>query len=572
MPHDDFLTAVAISVIAATALAFIARFLRLPLLIAYIIAGVVVGPKIGFGWVHGEEQIHSIAELGLILLLFIIGLEIDLKKLFKAGKAVALTGLLQVPLAFGFMWLVLSALGFSNTGGKFDLIYLAFGLAISSTMIVVKALYEKHELDTTAGRITLGVLVFQDIWAIIFLAVQPNMQNPEILLLLASFGKGIALVGLCLLLSKYVLPLLFKSIAKMPEFMLVASLAWCFLVASLASLAGLSKEMGALIAGISISTFPYNLDVVAKVINIRDFFIMLFLVALGMSIPIPTGETIGYAAIFTLLVVISRGISVFPVLQSLGRGSRVAMVTSLNLSQVSEFSLVALSIGVTFNHIAETTVSSVVFALVFTAVLSTFVIRYSHTMFKFSNRFLEKIGIRDITTEDSDGHDSEKTVFILGFFKYASSLVYELEKSQNTLKNVIRIIDYNPVTIQHLRDIGFDAQYGDISHIETLHHLGIEEAKVVISTVPDSLLKGTTNLNILKSVRQHAPNAKTIMISEDVAESVQLYNEGADYVVLPRLNIAQQLQEKIEDAFSWSLPGTETEECQELLERKEILP
>ncbi len=571
MHHDELLPAIAISVIAATALGFIAKAVRLPLLIAYILAGIVVGPKVGFGWVQSEAQIQSISEIGLILLLFIIGLEIDLKKLFRAGKAVSVTGLLQAPICFVIAWGVLWLAGFENHNGKYELVYLSFGLAISSTMIVVKALYEKHELDTLAGRITLGVLVFQDIWAIIFLAIQPNLLNPELLSLLGSFAKGVGLVVFCLLLNKFVLPQLFNTIAKLPEFMLIVSLAWCFLVASLATLAGLSKEMGALIAGLSLSTFPYNLDVIAKVINIRDFFIMLFLVALGMQIPMPTWTVVSVALGLSMLVVASRFLSVWPLLTALQQGRRVGIICSINLSQISEFALVVGSIGLAYEHIEAETVSYIVFTLVFTAVLSTYLIASSHEIFLKLNQWLTAAGLKESVEQEGSRKDEEKTVFILGFFKFASSLIYEIEQQQNPLKSHIRIIDFNPTVIQALRQKGYDAQYGDIAHIETLHHLGIDNAQVVISTVPDSLLKGTSNMNLLKAVQQHAPKAKVIVISEDIAYAVRLYNAGADYVLIPRLRVAQQLLEVIEKSFDWTQPGSSTESYKELQARKEIL-
>lgn len=571
MHHNELLPAIAISVLAATAMGLLAHLARLPLLIAYILAGVVIGPKIGFGWVRSEAEIQSISEIGLILLLFIIGLEIDLKKLIKAGKAVTITGLLQAPLSFAIAWGMLALMGFANRDGQYELLYLAFSLAISSTMIVVKALYEKHELDTLAGRITLGVLVFQDIWAIVFLALQPNLTNPELWSLLDSFAKGAGLILFCLLLSRYVLPRLFDTIAKLPEFMLVVSLAWCFLVASLATLAGLSKEMGALIAGLSLSTFPYNLDVAAKVINIRDFFIMLFLVALGMQIPMPTAEVVGVAIVLSALVFLTRVLTVWPILVWLRQGRRVGVVSAINLSQISEFALVAGAVGLGYQHIKAETISYIVFTLVFTAVLSTYLIAASYDIFLWLNRALGAIGLVERIGEEEQIAQTRKTVFILGFFKFASSLLYEIEAQQHFLKSQIRIIDFNPAVIQALREKGYDAQYGDIAHLETLHHLGIEQAEVVVCTIPDALLKGTTNLNLLKAIQQHAPAAKTIVISEDIGYAVQLYEAGADYVLVPRLRVAQQLLEILEKSFNWTKPGTETISYKELQVRKEVL-
>ncbi|MBI4640857.1 MAG: cation:proton antiporter, partial [Candidatus Tectomicrobia bacterium] len=236
------ISSIGTSILAATVMAFLGNVARQPLLLAYIAAGVLIGPKMGLGLVASEEDIEIIAEIGLILLLFIIGLEMDVKKLKESGKSLILSGIFQfilcVIMGIGFFIL----LGYSVGGGKYDLLYLAVCCALSSTAIVVKLLYEKFELDTLAGRITLGILVFQDIWAIVVLGIQPNLANPDIVQILWSFGKGGILVAIGLLLSKYLLPALFKSIAKLPELVLVSSLGWCILIAGIAGYFGLSLE------------------------------------------------------------------------------------------------------------------------------------------------------------------------------------------------------------------------------------------------------------------------------------------------------------------------------------------
>ena len=571
MHESHLLLAIGLSVISATILAYIAKFIKQPLIIAYIVAGIIIGPRIGFGWIADEGEIELISEIGLILLLFIIGLEIDLKKLAKAGKSVILTGILQVPISFAIGWFVLWLIGFTNADGQYSLLYLAFAIAISSTMIVVKLLYDKSELDTLPGRITLGVLVFQDIWAIIFLAVQPNLLDPQISILLGSFGKGVGLVILCLLMSKYVLPKFFYSIAKLPELILVASLAWCFLVCGLAQYAGLSKEMGALIAGVSISTFPYNLDVIAKVINIRDFFITLFFVALGMKIPVPTTNILVMAFAISFILMLTRFLSIYPILKSLKLGNRIALLPTINLSQISEFSLVICALGLSYGHISHDIVSFIVFTLVITATLSTYMIQGSHSIYVFLRSVLDKIGLKDDVESVEESQVEEKSVFILGFFKNASSIVYEIEKTQSKLKDQIRIIDFNPEVLGKLKEKGFDAQYGDISHLETLHHLGIHHAKVVVSTIPDSILRGTSNMNILRAVKQHAPEAKVIVTSEDIGNSLELYQAGAAYVIVPRLMVSTLLVPLLEKASLWNKPGTETPNYRGVKERTEIL-
>src|ERR1700674_4300272 len=282
----DLLSSIGICVSAAALLAVVGWRLRQPLILAYLLTGVVIGPH-ALKWVPNQESISTVAEIGLILLLFVIGLEIDLKKLASAGAPVLLTGALQVPICIALGWGFFFLIGERNMKGDYSLLYLAACMSLSSTLVVVKLLYDKYELDTLPGRITLGVLVIQDLWAVGMLAVQPNLANPDLLPLAFSLWKGALLVVGGLAISKYILPYLFRAVAKAPELVLVSALAWCFFLAGIAQSIGLSREMGALIAGVSLSTFPYNLDVMAKAVSIRDFFVTLFFVALGMQIPVP---------------------------------------------------------------------------------------------------------------------------------------------------------------------------------------------------------------------------------------------------------------------------------------------
>ena len=270
-------------ILFAWGLGLLAHFFRQPLILAYLIAGFVIGP-FGMGWVKSQESISVISELGLIFMLFMIGLEIDLKKIVRAGRVIlfAAGGQLVGACLLGIVF-------FMGIGlGGFDALYLTIACALSSTVIIVKVLYEKRELDTLPGRITLGVLVLQDIFAILFLAVQPSLANLQVSVILLSVGRVGVLVATALVLSRYVLPKLFHQIARRPELILLGALAWCFLIGEIAERLHLSREMGSLVAGVSLSTFPYALDVTAKVTTLRDFFITLFFVALGMTIPIPS--------------------------------------------------------------------------------------------------------------------------------------------------------------------------------------------------------------------------------------------------------------------------------------------
>jgi Kef-type K+ transport system membrane component KefB len=254
-PHQDILTAISVGIVAAAAFALIARNMRQPLILGYILAGAALGGNVGVGLVTDESSIELISEMGLIFLLFIIGLEINVPALAQAGRTILISGLLQFPLCVALAWWALGGL-VAEGGGRFDRLYLAVAVSLSSTLIVVKLLFDKFEMSTLAGRITLGVLVFQDLWAIAFLALQPSLQSLRPGPLLGSLAAGAALVILAGLLSRFVLPRLFRSVARSYELLLVTAVAWCFLVSGAAGALGLSREMGALIAGMVIAAFP----------------------------------------------------------------------------------------------------------------------------------------------------------------------------------------------------------------------------------------------------------------------------------------------------------------------------
>ncbi len=579
----DLLNNIGLCVIVAAALAFVANKLKQPALLAYLLAGVLIGPEIGFRLITDPEIIEVISEIGLVLLLFIIGLEMDLKKLRASGKPVIATGLSQFLLcaALGIPFFLL--LGFRHgdpnaLGGEFGLFYMSAAAAISSTMIVVKLLYDKFELDTLPGRITLGILVFQDIWAIIVLALQPNLQNPQITPLAASFGKGILLVAASLLVSRYVLPRLFRSVAKIPELVLILALAWCFLVCAAASYSGLSREMGALIAGVALSTFPYSLDVIAKVISIRDFFVTLFFVALGMKIPMPTASLLGLAALTSLFLIASRFLSITPVLYFMRYGHRVSLIPAINLSQISEFSLVVASLGLAFGHINSQTVSLIIFVFVITSTTSTYMISYNHQIAAWLSRGLSTLRIRDIDSGVAESAPpSPKPIVFLGFFSEASAIIHEFELNGNAgnerhkLLDEILVIDFNPVVYSELQRRGIECIYGDVAHMETLHHANIHHAELVISTIPDHILKGTNNERILRKIRQVSPHARAVVTADGPVRALELYERGADFVFIPRMHSSSQMAQIIELGMREGFDKIRKEEIAHLKMRNEVL-
>src|SRR5262249_19676318 len=231
------------------------------------------------------------------------------------------------------------------TGGRFDRLYLAVAASVSSTLIVVKLLSDKFELGTFGGRVTLGILVFQDLFAIAFLALQPNLERLQPTPLLPAPAVGVGLLAGAVAVARYVLPAFFRAIAKSSELMLVSTMAWCFLVAGVAGWLGLSREMGALIAGVVIAAFPYGAEMASRISGVRDFFITLFFVALGLKIPVPSLTLVLLALLGAGFVIVSRAVAMYPLFAFLGLDTRTAGVVAINISQISEFALVIFTLG-----------------------------------------------------------------------------------------------------------------------------------------------------------------------------------------------------------------------------------
>lgn len=572
--NHEVISNIALSIVGAAILGLLMKILKQPLMLGYLIAGVIIGP-VGLKMIEDPDQIKTIAEIGLILLLFMIGLEIDLKKMLSAGKLVIVTGVLQFPLsiAIGFGINFLLA-GYGLIADDFYVkFYLAAGISISSTMIVIKLLYEKMELSTLPGRVTVGILVFQDIWAIILLAVQPNLANPELLGIAKTFGIGFLLVLGAVLVAKYILPIVFSSIAKLPELLVIMALAWCFLIALIAAhpAVGLSMEMGALIAGVTLATYPYHLDIIAKVLNIRDFFITLFFVALGMQIPIPNLSVIAQALVYTGLVLFLRYVGIFGVLHFLKGGHRTSSTAALNLSQISEFSLVILSLGIGYGHIQRDTLVIVIWVFVLMAVLSSYTIKYSHPLQQVFSRWLVKIGIKDIGSPEEEAAPEKRPIVLLGVFRIGSSFIDKLIRNNNDLVNEIMVVDFNPVVKQEMNHRGIPYVYADISHPDTLLHADISHAEVVVCSIENVFLKGITNLKLVEVINKVCPNAKVIVTGDNAKQSLALYRAGADVVLQPSGLAADYLIDSVGKAIADNYADLKDSHVKDLEANKEFL-
>ena len=570
MEHN-LVTDIATCIIAAWVVAVACQAVRQPLLLAYLLAGFAIGPR-GFKLVTDTASIQIISHIGLSLLLFMIGIEMDLRRMVSAGRIITVTAFAQIAGCLALGWLFFGVAGLAQ--GWLEALYLGVAAALSSTVIIVKILYDKRELDTLAGRVTLGVLVLQDLFVIVFLAIQPDLRSPAFGAFGVALLKVALLVGVGYAVSRFVLPTVFRFIARQPELVLVGALAWCFTLAGLASYLGLSPEMGALIAGVMLSTFPYTLDVVAKVTTLRDFFVTLFFVGLGMSIPLPTQSTLVWMLSVSAFVVATRFLTVFPPLYAMRLGHRTSLLPAINLCQISELSLVLLALGKASGDVSDDAIGIVAFAFAFLAVVSTYAIGRNEGMLRALSPWLAKIGLPDLpatgAAERAPAH--RRRIFVLGFFQTASSLLDEIARQKPQLLGDLCVIDFNPEVGERLRQRGVDVIYGDIGQRDTLLHAGLADADVVVCTLPDSVLRGTNNLQLVRQLRDINAKAQIIVHAERLSEIEGLYAAGASYVSAPRLLEAHDLLRAIEATQVRLLAERREQQRKQLAQRDEVIP
>ncbi len=557
--------------VAAGLLAVAFVKLRIPAIAALLGAGVLIGPA-GLEAVQDRESIDTIANLGLTLLLFVIGLEVNLKSLLASGRTLVVTGIVQVPLtlASGFgAFLLVGLTGWSLATGTYAALYLGVACAFSSTLLVVKYLQEHLKLDTVAGRLSVGLLIFQDIWAIVFLALQPSFADPSITPIVLTFvGTGIV-AALAIVVARVVLPRAFHVVARSPELVVTVALGWCFGVglfgANLGTIAhhlglhteiAVSMEMGALIAGATIATSPYAYEVVSRVVHLRDFFVTLFFVGLGMSIPIPDGvDVLLLAALVGVIAVALRFLVFLPILYATGLDRRNAVAVSAKLAQVSEFCLVIVYLGARLGHVTGAQVSVVIFAFVLTALATPLLFAASDDLYRRLRGFLDALGMRSRGPRDEADREQPPRLVLLGFHRVASALIGDLERLHPDLLAHTLVIDTNSTLHAEIRRRGAHVVYGDAASGEVLRHAGVDAAEVIVSSVPDELLGGTSNEQLVRRARQIAPQAIIIANCAKLSDAPALRAAGADYVFRAPTEVALGILPAIYAALNANLPS-----------------
>jgi len=510
-----------IIVFIAVIITAIMRALKQPLLIGYILTGIIVSPY--FLNVAKGDFISVFAQIGVALLLFLVGLNLNPKVLKEVGKVSLFTGIGQIVFTTGIGFLICLLLGFSVIIS----LYVSIALAFSSTIIIMKLLSDKNALDALYGKISVGFLVVQDIVAIIILIVISSLKDGFNIGVLINVGIGIFLIIFLSIISIYLLPRFVKFVAKSQEFLLLFSISWCISLAALFYAFNFSIEIGALLAGFFLSFLPYRQEINFKLRPLRDFFLISFFVYLGFHMTFGNiAQYILPIIILSLFILIGNPIIVLIIMGKMGYTKKTGFMAGLTVAQISEFSLILIALGVTVGHINSDILSVVTIIGLITIIGSSYMIIYSEKIFCKISSFLSIFERKDKKIDDITYKKHVYDYVIFGYNRLGYNLVNSLKKSK---KNIL-VIDYNPEKIKQLEKNKIDFIYGDVSNLELLCELDLSKTKTIISTINDL----DADLLLIKKVKEQNYKIKLIFVADDVDMALKLYNFGADYVIMPR--------------------------------------
>jgi Kef-type K+ transport system membrane component KefB len=505
--------------------------LRQPLIVAFIFVGLLAGPS-ALGWVHAHDEIDLLAQLGVAVLLFVVGLKLDLTLVRHLGPVALATGVGQLvfTIVFGF----LLALGLGMDWVK--AVYVAVALTFSSTIIIVKLLSDKREIDSLHGRIAVGFLIVQDIAVVIAMMVvgswttggAPWTVAATIALKLAA---ALALVGV---LMRYVLPPLLAKLARSQELLLVFGIAWGVLLAAAGEWVGFSREVGAFLAGFSLASTQYREALSTRLTTVRDFLLLFFFIDLGAKLDLATlgGEVVA-ALVFSAFVLIGNPLIVMVIMGVMGYRKRTGFLAGLTVAQISEFSIVFVAMGISLGHVASDALGLVTLVGLITITLSTYMILYSEPLYR---RLAPWLGVfeRAHPLREADADDLAPArlpdVVVFGLGRYGSRVVEDLHARG------IRVagIDFDPEVVRALQQRGIDARFGDAEDLHLLETLPLTRIRWIICTLPQPEINAAL-LQALAALGYHGASAVTVHHDDDGAT---LAAAGASHVLHPYRNAA----------------------------------
>ncbi len=514
-------------VFLATIIAALMRILRQPLVVGYIVTGILVGPYV-LNILHATEQIELFSKIGISILLFIVGLNLNPETVKETGKASLITGIAQVLLTGAAAYGVAYALGLEVQAA----VYCALALTFSSTIIVLKILSDRGDLSKLYGKISIGVLLVQDIVATIALLTVSVLGKGEATSI--GFGatifsllvKGFIAVAVLYLISKYILPKLSAFFAHSQELLFLFSLAWGLGLAAFFYYIGFSIEIGALIAGVTLSVSTYSYEIASRMKPLRDFFIILFFILLGSQMVFTDiGSLIIPIIVLSAFVLVLKPVIVMLTMNLIGFRTRTGFMTGLSLAQISEFSLILMSLALAFHIVDEKVVSVIAMVTIITIAGSTYLMMHVDRLHGIMRSGLQIFEWRKKAHREPRWRSEATDMIIFGYDRVGFDFVDAAQK----LGTKYTVVDFNPKSIKKLQAGEIPFRFGDAEDVEFLSEIALPEAKIVVSTIPDF----KTNLLLLRTYRKQNEAGIIILISHDIKQARELYLNGASYVIMP---------------------------------------
>lgn len=512
----------AIILLVAFIISYIASLFKQPILIGYIIAGIVISPfiiRLGVS----TDIINVFSRFGIAFLLFIVGLHLNPKTIKEIGASSLIIGLFQIILTFAVSFLIsFKLLGF----GVVASIYIGIALSFSSTILIMKLFSDKQNLDSLYAKISIGILIIQDIVAagiLMFISSTVganNFSNFAFTNLIVGFG----LIAILFLFGFFVLPLFTRKIAKSQELLFLFSICWCFVVAALFSYLGFSIEIGALVAGVVLSLTPYSAEISSRISPLRDFFLIIFFVILGFNVQFSNiGSIIFNSVILSLVVLIVKPVITMALSAFFGYTKRTNFLVGTSLAQISEFSLIIIFLGFSLGQINSAVLHTIILTMILTIILSTYFVVYSDKFYEKLKGFAGIFEKKNIKREKKIA--KEYYAILFGYNRIGFSILNSLKRAGKKYL----VVDFNPETISNLNKIGVPSLYGDVDDVDLLKELPLDKIKLAVSTVPEF----EANCVLIDVIREANKNTIIIARAHSIDDALELYKKGANYVLTP---------------------------------------
>lgn len=526
----------------SSALGFITYKLKLPLLIAYLITGLMLSAAAAFD-VNKSIALSFLPDIGIAFVLFLVGMELDLRELKNFGRQILIAGILQIIITSTLGTYLAQSFGF----GVKEAMFLGMGLAFSSTLVVVKLLLDRKDLSSLYGKLSIGVLLLEDLVAVIILLLMTSpvsfssLGGAELLPLSLFLIKVIVLFSAALAINRFILTWVFKAVSDSGELLFLTALAWCFGFIALSVLMGFSVMIGAFLAGVALASSPYHFQIQGKIKPMRDFFTALFFVYLGARVNFLQNLSIyPLILIFSLYAVLIKPLIFLLLFGIFGFRKHTMFQTAINLSQVSEFSMIILLVGLKAGFMSQAALTVIALSSVISFIISSLMISQSARIYKFLSFaivFFERR--KHPVLEKEKEQKLSDHVVVIGAHRVGGEIVRFLKREGYSLV----VLDFNPHQVEALLAQKIPVIYGDMGDPEVLDLLNLEEAKIVISTSADL----EDNKILLENLKIKHINVPVVVRAEIIKDAQSLYKRGADFVIIPEIMAGDSLLETLRD-------------------------